>query len=299
MKTKNNLKIAFYLLFAVIVTSCFKKETLSDVSVIKSDKNTEALKTDFDKYLDREFVKPYNITIEYKLNDIQTNFDNYVVPASKEKSIKMANLIKYLCLEAYEKHTNKNFLKKYFPKTIVFVGSGAYSGAGTVILGTAEGGVKIVLYDINNMNPKNINHLTERYFNTIFHEFSHILHQKKMFSTDFEQISAKDYVGDEWNRFWRKKKSISKGFISNYSSKEPQEDFVEIISRYLTNDEKSWKKRINPDGKNKEGEIIINKKLNFVKVYLRDNWNINLDNLKEEVIGRYANLDLQDLDNIK
>lgn len=299
MKTKNNIRKALYFLIALVIFSCTKEDKLSEKSVVDATQGN-VIKSDFDKFLEREFTKPYNIEVKYKLDDINTNFNYNVTPVSEEKAIKMANLLKYICLEAYEKHSPKNFLKEYFPKSIVFVGSGAYNDDNTVLLGTADGGVEITLYRINDLKTDDTAFLTRWYFNTIFHEFSHILHQNKDYTKDYEKISAADYVGDEWSRFWKRDNpSIKKGFISNYSSKEVNEDFVEIISHYITLSEAQWKALVNPDGENKEGEAIINKKLAIIKAYLKNSWSIDLDALKNEVQERYVNLANQDLDNIK
>lgn len=85
-------------------------------------------------------------------------------------------------LEAYDEATgNPNFLRQYIPKTIHFIGSPAYEDNGTMVLGTAEGGMKITLYNVNDINPDqiDINLLNDYYFQTMHHEFAHILHQTK------------------------------------------------------------------------------------------------------------------------
>lgn len=295
-----NVKIILLLLVAITigVASCTRNEDLSNVSVIDQGQSTP--QTQLDKYLLREFVKPYNIEVQYKLDDTKTPLDYNVTPASEEKATQMINMIKYLCLEVYEKHTPEGFLKDNFPKSIILVGSGAYNNNSTVLLGTAAGGVEITLYRINDLSISDPASLTDMYFNTIYHEFSHILHQKKEVPIEYQEISATDYVGDEWSRFWTGDNgtSIQKGFISNYASKEYHEDFVEMISRYMTLSEEQWQARVNPDGTNTAGEAIINRKLTIVKNYLKDSWNINLDDLKAEVQKRYAELDSQDFNNI-
>lgn len=50
-----------------------------------------------------------------------------------------------------------------------------------MVLGTAEGGMKITLYNVNDINPDqiDINLLNDYYFQTMHHEFAHILHQTK------------------------------------------------------------------------------------------------------------------------
>lgn len=302
MKAKNNFtqKICYFL-FICVFLSCAKEDELSKKSVMSQGDELEgtAPESKLDKYLKRELLDPYNIEVQYRLKDVETDLDSNVTPASEEKAIQMINLIKYLCLDAFKKHSNPNFLKKYFPKTIVIVGSGAYEGNGTVKLGTAEGGVKIVLYDINNIDPKKPNRLVKRYFNTIFHEFSHILHQTKGYSSDFQRISGSEYKADSWMNYWSASNpSYAKGFISDYSSLDKNEDFVEIISHYITLSQEKWDKKINPKGTNIEGVKLMNKKLSIVKEYMKKSWNIDLDDMRAEVQNRLSNLSSIDINNI-
>ncbi|MDO6743371.1 putative zinc-binding metallopeptidase [Tenacibaculum soleae] len=292
-------KIKYIILICIISMIAFSNCQESDVpdpskSVIKVDNENQ---NQFDIFLKREFVAPYNVELLYKLPDIETNLNNYVVPSDYNQSIKMANLIKYLAFEPYTKVVSQEFMQKYFPKMIVLVGSGAYNNNGTVILGTAEGGLKITLYDINNMDVTDIDNLNDRYFRTIYHEFSHILHQNIPYTRDFNQITSADYVQDEWNRYWPSNgvTSLEKGFISDYASKSPDEDFVELIAHYMTKPQSEWDTIITNAG---AGGAIITQKITIVKSYLQSSWSIDLDALRDEVLLRQNNLDSQDLDNI-
>ncbi len=356
MKTIN-LRMFFLFLLSLTVFSCVEDNDIERNCEINKEVIGDKTPSKLDEYLDREFLKPYNIKFQYRLDDIQADMDFNVVPASEEKAIKIARLIKYLCLEPYEMHTDKNFLQKYFPKTIMLVGSGAFKKDGSFILGTAAGGVKIVLYRINDVDTSNAQLLLEWYFNTIFHEFSHILHQKKMFSPDFEKISKTDYVADSWNTHWDtwrvfkpndkpskltakylylppwaktmndaftappSKMSFQKGFISDYSSNKVEDDFVEVIAHYITLTDEQFENKINPEHwtnvgddpttpeieylwkktreGNQEGVDRMNQKLEIIKAYLQDSWNINLDELRAEVQKRLKNVKNFDATNIE
>lgn len=280
---------------ASLVTCSDNNDINKDISVVTVDTGKE---TAFDKYLKVNYTDTYNIKFLYKWENIEADLNYALVPANYENSIKMANMIKYLCLDAYEKVAPKGFLEKYFPKMIMLIGSPAYRNNGTMVLGTAEGGLKIALYNINNLNVDNVEQLYEFYFRTIYHEFSHILHQTKPYTTDFDKISGKDYVSGNWNSAWDgNKTSLSAGFISDYSSKEPNEDFVELIAHYVTNTAESWAAKIEPAGD--EGKAKINQKVGIVKSYLKDLWQIDLDALRAEIQARGAKLSEQNLDNIE
>lgn len=290
-------KIKFLILFAFSVflyNSCKESDLPNEnFSVINDDEGT---KTQFDVYLDKEFTESYNISFLYKLPDIETNFDHTLVPATVQNSIRMANLVKYLCLEPFDAVAPKNFMKKFFPKQLLMVGSAAFQNNGTRIIGTAEGGLKISLFEINNLDITNIETLNSLYFRTIYHEFAHILHQNIDYSTDFGAITESTYVGGSWSDAWSEEPSNEAGYISNYSSKESNEDFVELIAFYITNDATSWDDLITDAGTT--GGPIISQKMEIVKNYLQSVWSINIDDLRDEIQMRANNLGSQDLDNI-
>jgi len=292
-------KIKYWLLASIMVFvlgACDEDdEPNPDISVINMGNGEQ---NDFDKYLETTFVDTYNIDFVYKWEDIESDMEYALVPAKIENSIKMANLIKYLCLDAYEEVAPDGFLKKYFPKMFMMVGSAGYRNNGTYVLGTAEGGLKITLYLINELDVTNVQRLYSHYFRTIFHEFSHILHQTKDYTTDFDKISATDYVGGSWNEAWDDdtNPSAAKGFISDYSSKEVNEDFVELIAHYITYTPESWEEML--VGAGETGRSIIEQKITIVKSYMKDVWSIDMDDLREAIDSRASKLDEQDLDNI-
>jgi substrate import-associated zinc metallohydrolase lipoprotein len=71
-------------------------------------------------------------------------------------------------------------MNEYAPRVILLIGSPALSPrSGTMILGQAEGSVKITLFLVNYIDVTDIEMLNEYYFKTMHHEFAHILHQTK------------------------------------------------------------------------------------------------------------------------
>ncbi|MCK0204517.1 zinc-binding metallopeptidase [Ornithobacterium rhinotracheale] len=294
----------------VSFSACDRDDELRKESVIPS---ISTKKTDLDVWIDKNFIDPYNIALLYKYEDTKTEQVTYVVPASYEKSIQMANIIKYLFLDPYKDHTPKNFLKKYGPKIIMLIGSGAYNPNGTVKLGLAENGVKFTLFDVNSLNVKNVEELYDRHFRTIYHEFSHILHQTKDYSPEFKRISAKDYVSDSWNTVWRnprisnpennrKPLSLEAGFISDYSSKDANEDFVELIAHYLTYSPENWKKTLDKaagDKGDKPGKQILEHKISIVKNYMQKVWGINLDSLRDDIQARASKIGELEINKLK
>lgn len=220
----------------------------------------------------------------------------YLVPAEYDKSVQIAKLMIHLCLEAYDEVTgSKDFIRTYFPKMIHIIGSAAYRNNGTMVLGTAEGGLKITLYMINSLqlDPE---YLNEYYFHTMHHEFAHILHQTKPYSSDFDMISGSDYVNDSWNSTYSDEEALQNGFITPYASSEPNEDFVELLSTYITNTPKFWSDMLKTAGE--DGGAIIKQKFDIVYNYMKNTWGIDLDELRDIILERQAQIDELNLDTL-
>ena len=123
---------------------------------------------------------PYNIALKYHMEDIESNHDYTLAPADYDKSVKLAHIVKYAWLETYDEVAGIDFTRQYVPKVLHLVGSAAYEDNGTMVLGTAEGGLKVTLYLVNNLKI-DADFLNEYYFKTMHHEFAHILHQTKSY----------------------------------------------------------------------------------------------------------------------
>ncbi len=279
-------------MMAFAFIACEEKPLDPDSQVI--DSATE--QNDFDKWLVSNYVEAYNIDFKYRMEMNESQMSYWLVPAEYNKSIVMAKLVRHLCLEAYDEITgSRDFIKEHFPKMIHLIGSAAYKNNGTMILGEAEGGLKITLYMINNLmlDPDYLNYY---YFKTMHHEFAHILHQKKPYSTDFNLISGSDYVTDAWSDTWSGDADAQKnGFISEYASKEANEDFVELIAVYVTSTAAEWNSVIKNAG---DGAAIINAKFDIVYNYMLNTWGINLDDLREVVQRRQSEIETLDLETL-
>lgn len=287
-------------LFLLSTTSCLftscSDEELSKDSIFGED--VQAPERDgFDTWLYLNYTYPYNIQFNYKYVDKETDNTYNLVPANRDKAIAMAKLVKYLWVDSYVELMGDNglFFKTYCPKIIQLVGSKAYNEQGSVVLGTAEGGMKITFYNVNELTPNNlsISFLNEWFFETMHHEFAHILHQTKNYSTDFKQIST-DYQGPSWLNM-TDKEARQRGYVTAYSSYAPDEDFVEIIANYVTHDEAWWNDVLEQAGD--EGKDKIDRKFKIVKDYMQESWSIDLDKLREIVQRRSDNLSSVDVSN--
>lgn len=300
---KNTIKLFIALSVVLAVFSSCRKDSLSDESVI-IDSNTE--QNAFDKWIYDNLTVPYNIDLFYRLLDRESDLSYNVIPAEIEKAEKMAILVKHLCIESYCEATGSNaFIRQNFPKCLFLVGSPEYKNNGVIVLGTAEGGKVINLFNINALKHNDVASLNDSYFKTIHHEFGHILNQTRPYSNDYLAISSKYYVGDDcFDTYSSRSDSIKDGFISPYSSSEHTEDFVEMLSIFLVSDPATWESYFtlaqNYDAQAAAGTVINNRhlgagesaydnlsqKFEMVYNYMKDSWGIDIYELKDIIQRR-------------
>lgn len=294
---KKNIIVFMILMASAFAFSSCNKDEMSSESIITVDKVEY---TPFDLWLNKYFVDTYNIQFKYRYEAIEADYNYYTVPADYDNSIILAHLVKYLCLEAYDAVGGIEFTRANFPKMIFCIGDYEYKNNGTIVLGTAEGGRKILLTGVNYLDGyvNDISMLNKYYFKTIHHEFTHILNQTKDMPTSYQFVTPADYVADEWNSDQFKKAVtedgkgyLQKGFISAYSQHSYGEDFAEILSIYLCYPSETWEEWFEQaDSNGAGGSQLIKAKLQLVKDYMAQSWGIDLDKLRATVQTHQANV---------
>lgn len=225
--------------------SCSKDElgdSIFDVREYPLDQNS--ITFPLDTFCKANFLEKYNLKYLYKMQDIGSDMNYNLVPCTYDQSITLAVLCKYLWYDVYHDSIDYQggelFLKKYSPRIIHVIGSPAFNPAqGTEVLGTAEGGLKITLYNANNLSPANIDYMNEYFFKTMHHEFSHILNQNANRPNEFDRISNGKYNAVNWNDT-HELVALGQGFVSPYASSQAGEDWVEVIANYIVKDTITW-----------------------------------------------------------
>ena len=127
------------------------------------------------------------------------------------------------------------------------------------------------------------------------HEFTHILNQKKPYDEAFDKITPTTYVSGEWYQLGEEE-CLKEGYISNYARSEPREDFAELLSFYVTDSPQKWNDRLQRAGT--KGASLINQKIALIKSYMKNSWNIDIDDLRDVVLRRGKDLRKIDLEHL-
>ena len=283
--------------FCLSFTACETDEPDESVSVITIDKYEP---NPFDLWLEENFVAPYNIAFKYRYEQIESDLNYYTVPANLEESIILAHLVKYTCCDLYDEVAGVEFTRSYFPKMFFLIGAWEYKNNGTIILGTAEGGKKILLSGVNYLKTymsRGADAVNYYYLKTIHHEFTHILNQTVTIPNEYKFITGEDYVEDLWSESPYNEGYLTRGFISAYSQNSYTEDFAEMLSMYITNSPEQWEAWMTEAG---DAASLIEAKLGIVRSYMQSGFGINIDDLRSALMRRQneiftGKVDLEDI----
>lgn len=287
-------------LFVMVLTgvglvSCDKEEKLdpADVDNIRGLGGDVWVKGPIDNWIYDNLTVPFNIAVKYKWDQSELQFDKTLVPPKEEQVIPVMDGIRKGWIDSYVAETGDVFIKRFAPKFFNLVGSGSYNLDGSVTLGTAEGGRKVVLYQTNYFRTKGMpgyiqsdSSLIKQMFHTIHHEFGHILHQNILYPPEFKRIGQSLYTSDWINT--NDAEANTNGFVTAYSMAAPDEDFVEMISMMLVEGKAGFEEIVNsiPPGTSTLGttqaEAIKNlrDKESIVVNYYKQVWNIDFYSLQ-------------------
>ena len=183
------------------------------------------------------------------------------------------------------------------------IGSNEYSANQSIILGTAEGGLKIMLYGVNRLDIDNPSINVENPYadrsevpiDMNYWFFCHILTQQKNYSTDYQTITGGSYHSQDWANL--KDTAVAKeGFVTAYASSEYNEDFAEMYATYVTMPPAAWDMILAKAGP--ECSALLQTKLAAVRAYFSESWNIDIDEMRAVLLRRSSEairLNLRDL----
>ncbi|WP_143307646.1 zinc-binding metallopeptidase [Chitinophaga vietnamensis] len=280
MKTRYSLPILFICCMMTLL-SCHKKDDL-DVSNLFPNKYPDP--TVLDQWLISNYLKPYNIDVKYRWQPFEVATNKVIIPVKEDKVQPVMDIIRQTWIKPYSDVAGMDFFLTYCPKQFVLVGSAIYNSDGTITLGEAEGGKKILLTQLNYFDRQDKN-FVEQMLHTIHHEFAHILHQTVFYPREFKTITSGGYTATWYNT--SPQTALDMGFVTPYSRAAFDEDFVEMTSTMLVKGKDGFDALVSsaaPDGQAK-----LKQKAAIVRNYFQDSWKINFDTLQAKTYQAILN----------
>ena len=266
-----------------LIFSCSSK--IDDVSPVVQGLGGDILtKQPIDTWLETNFTKPYNIEVKYRW-DANELPNKILVPPLVSKVQPVMEGVKAIWIDPYEAEAGSDFIKKFCPKQYVLVGSANWNTDGTIVLGTAEGGKKVVLYQINEFDKKDVAGV-KQILHTIHHEFGHIMQQNVATPLAYKRITPGSYTSNWYNV--SDAQALSLGYITPYSMLTTDEDFVEVLATMLVEGKTAYDARVNsiPSA---AGKAALRQKGQIVIDYLKTTYNIDFTRLQTRTQTAIAN----------
>ncbi len=230
--SKNSTFLILLVAFSML-SGCFTSEEL-DLDVKKAD---EVQLSDLDNFITENFLDEFNMAIRYKYEDRFVNPNEKAIPPRLDAVLPMLDFIQKFWVDPYlEVENGEEYFRNNVPSEIVFLGGPIYNVDGTVTLGTADAGARITFTDVNSIDP-NDEEWRDLQLNVVYHEFSHILHQRFKLPPGFETISPNGYSGPGSWFTLTDEEALARGYVSPYATLNPNEDFAETVAFYLFNTE--------------------------------------------------------------
>lgn len=259
------------------LASCKKEGTLNaNLDII--DQNIIKNKNATDIWLDQNFLNPYNIETKYRYDRFELALSKNITPPLIEQVIPAMETVRDVWIKPFEAAGGADFIKRISPKQFVLAGSAEYNSNGTITLGTAEGGRKIVLYVLNDFDKTSLPSVT-RMIQVIQHEYTHILNQTVDITPEYQTVSRGGYEAN-----WTQRpltEAYSLGFITQYARVSPLEDFAEQSSNML------MMGRVKYNGivasLPADAQVKLKKKEQYVVDYFKTAFNIDFYQLQAEV----------------
>ncbi|MCF2491991.1 MULTISPECIES: putative zinc-binding metallopeptidase [Dyadobacter] len=302
MMIKQLHKLFFAALFLTVGLSSCKEEEIGEAEDIPGLGGDEWVQGPIDKWILDSLVTPYNISAKYKWDQFEFgNITKTLVPPDESQVVPLLSTIKKAWTMPYVQEAGKVFYNKFSPKFFILSGSNEYNAEGSVTLGTAEGGRKVVLFGVNLFKIKGMagydaardsSFVKDWFLHTIHHEFGHILHQTVLYPVEYKAVSRSLYQGGNWIN-WSDNDARRDGFITAYSSLNFDEDFVEMIAMMLTEGKAGFDKIVNaiPEGTSPRGttkaqaQAALRQKEAIVVAYYKNTWKIDFYSLQNRVRG--------------
>jgi substrate import-associated zinc metallohydrolase lipoprotein len=274
MKLKNQYTKFLFLANIVLFNACSNETPLKDSQLDVSNPKMTVL----DKWIETNYLNTYNIRVIYRWDQNAADHNRFLFPPTEEKVQTALEIVEKIWLQTYSAVGGADFVKKTAPREIVLVGGRNLNTNGIIILGMAEAGQRISLFETDLIDRKKREHV-KRFILTIQHEYVHILNQYKPFD---EKSYSKISTGYTSNWYTISDEDArEKGFISAYAQSNIIEDFAEMAARMLVNSKDEYDAIINSI-KSQKAKDEIKLKEGLVVKYYKEAYNIDFNLLRAE-----------------
>ena len=289
-----SLKIFTAILGLSLAVACGKEELSGSIFQDPEERTSE-----FDQWLQRNYVDPFNIRFEYRMPDRETNFSYWVSPPNVRESIMIAKLLKFTTIEAMiemmasddENVDPALFVKSYFPKVIFLVGSFEISNTGTTNLASAENGLQINILGVNFFTVEKD---AVRIAGTMLHEFTHILDGIYACPAEYKDVTPDGYVGSRYSTLGND--YLQNGYVSNYARSSVAEDIAETCGRLISLTDAEWEAMYAAAGN--EAGAKLRMKHEIVRKWLLDSYGVDARKWSEIYHRRISELDSLDWESL-
>lgn len=274
-------KIFFIPLIALSLTffSCSNEDSLDSTSIL----NTETPElSPLDNYIRDNFTYPYNIEIIYKFDESEYQLPRYLYPPDVDNVEPILNVVKKVWIDSYSDAGGEDFIKRIAPRQLALSGGfNVNPDEGTVTLGYAEAGKKILLFNLDFVDLSDTEALLGQggFIGTIQHEYAHILNQTKPYDEQkFTTITPTGYTVSWVDTSDAEAHSL--GFVSPYARSAPGEDFAEMVRIMLSFDAAEWDDYVANVISNDDARQNIREKEDIVVEYYRTAFDIDFYELQ-------------------
>lgn len=267
-------------LFGVIGTSlvsCSTEDPLTESRITITEPDLSPL----DVWLRENYTYPYNIEVLYKWHESEVDYNRYLFPPTVDKVKPAMEVVKKIWIDSYSEVGGEDFIKKIAPRQLLLIGGVNKNQSGTITLGLAEGGKKITFFNVDLLDPNDLEGPTgiTQFIHTIQHEYVHILNQTKPFDEEaFGKITPAHYTAQWFNETDAGSQEL--GYITAYARSNVTEDFAEMVSTFLSLSNQEWNDLINSIPNQEEGQEKIREKEQMMVQYYQREFDIDLYELQ-------------------
>lgn len=272
----NTNKIAAALLLMTLFSSCSREDPLTDTQL----DDTPAYQNELDKWIAKNYVEPYNISVQYKWNSLSLSQFADLLPPDHTQVKTALDCLKKTIFESFDSVGVAGFVKKQPIKEITLIGSQLDEKR---LLKGVSGLRSILVFGTDYVDLKNEKQIRYNFLLSILHDFIYILIQNKSFDeTSWSKITPNGYISNYLAYVNITEVNLSNGFLTAFARANIYEDFVETASIILSSPAKDYNDLVLALG-NRPAKDQLRAKEALVVKYFRETHKIDFYSLQATI----------------